>query len=161
MGISIYEYTDSDAVRSCLGLDSSDCPDSVFEDSNMDMQLEAELSVWLPTHAAIAAAGIEAAATDAEILKYNYLVLYSQFYCAYQISKRPMQFIRLQGDGKAQMARFETAIKNVTPFALAEMVKYKTLLNNAVNGGTGYSTDVKVVGISTPAVDPVTGDGLI
>lgn len=161
MGISIYAYTNSDAVRSSLGMDAGDCPDRNFEDSNMDMQLEADLNTWVPTHATIDSEGVQTGASAAQIAKRNYLILYSQFFCAYQIAKRPMQFIRLHGDGKSQMARFETAFKEVAPAALAEMEKYKNLLSNAVSGGTGYSTSLKVVGISTPAVDPVTGDGLI
>ncbi len=161
MSVGITPYTETSAVVTSLGLDSNDCPDAVFVDSKMDVQLLVELDQWLPTHKAVFDTGAGSGASVAEKLNRNYLTLYAQFFCAVQIAKRPMQFIQTHGDGKAEMSRFKEALENTRGSVTSEMLKYQNLLNAAVNGVSGDSSNIAVVGLSIPSADPVTGDGLI
>ncbi len=152
------DYTNYDSIRGCLGLDSDDCPDEIIRDSNLWLELEVDLGSWLPTHATIYADGIaEAATADEEKLK-NYLVLYSQWYCAHELVSRFLLHAQIVTDGKAQINRFSNMkLPEAKTMAAGRMARYRTLLDEEVNGVSSPVSTPIVFAISQPDYDPVTG----
>lgn len=153
---AITSYTTTEAVRSCLGIDKSDCPDSYMVDSNLELELLVDLDSWLPTHATIFAEG-NAASPTADQKKYrNVLCLYSQWFGAYQIAIRPLTFPQIITDGKNQINRFPKAdLERIAALAASKMAQYKGILDEEVNGNTATST-LPIILVSSPDTDPVT-----
>ena len=52
MAAALTSYTNTAAVRACLGVDEQDCPDSILLDSNLSLELLVDLDEWLSGHAA-------------------------------------------------------------------------------------------------------------
>ena len=151
----VTSYATTEAIRGCLGIDQHDCPDRVIIDSRLELELEVDLDGWLDTHTALYEAGILSSATaDAKRVK-NYILLYSQWFCAYEMASRFLLTPQIVSDGKNQMNRFSKIdLDRVKDLAAARMSKYKTLLDEDVNGAT--TSVPSLLAISVPDFDPVT-----
>lgn len=151
----ITAYTDTDAIRACLGVDSHDAGDDLIVNSNLELELTVDLDVWLSTHATVWSDGNASGASIEEKLHRNYLVLYSQWFCAYELASRFLTFPQIVTDGKNQINRFANVeLEKVQALAADRMAKYRGLLDEAVNGTVTAS--IPVVTISSPTLDPVT-----
>lgn len=149
-------YTNTAAIRGCLGIDLQDCSDDTILESNLELELLVDLDGWLPTHAAIHAAGKVNTATAEERHLWNVLQLYAQWFCAFEVVSRFMLLPQIVTDGKNQLNRFPNVdLKDAKAEAAARMAKYRGLLDEEVNGATAVSS-LPLVAISTPAYDPVT-----
>lgn len=148
-------YTNTAAIRGCLGIDAQDCTDDMIITSNLELELEVDLDGWLPTHAAIYDAGKVSTATADERHQLNLLQLYAQWFCAFEMVSRQLLVPQIVTDGKNQMNRFGIDLKEAKAEAAARMAKYRGLLDEEVNGATAVSA-LPLVAISTPAYDPVT-----
>lgn len=49
-------YTNTDAIRGCLGITENELYDEMIVSSRFDLQLEVDLDTWLPGHGALASA---------------------------------------------------------------------------------------------------------
>lgn len=154
--VQVTQYTDTDAIRGSLGADASDVGDQLISSSNIELELLVDLDTWLPTHAAVFLAGNQPAASDADVAKKNYIRLYSQWFCAYELASRFLLFPQIISDGKNQMNRFaQIDLDKVKGNASARMAKYRGLLNASVNL-VAASGGVAIVKKSVPDFDPVT-----
>jgi len=148
-------YTTAEAIRGSIGVDTEDCPDNLIVDSNLELEIEVDLDGWLPTHATIFSEGNEAAATITQKLYKNYLVLYAQWFGAYEMASRFLLVPQIVSDGKNQINRFANVeLEKVKLEAAARMAKYRGLLDEAINGGETAS--IPVLLRSAPGYDPVT-----
>ena len=152
----ITSYTTTEAIRGCLGIDADDCTDNFIVDSNLELEILADLSDWLSTHATIFSDGNASGATGEEKLLRDYLVLYSQWFGATEMAARFLTFPQIVTDGKNQMNRFaKMDLEKVMGMAAQRMAKYRNKLDELVNGAvTGTFNPLKV---SIPDYDPVTG----
>jgi len=155
--VALCSYTSTEAVRACLGLDSSDCSDKALADSEVALELIVWLDSAMPGHAATFAAGRASGATDDERTTKDLLTLYAQWFCAYEVALRPLQILQAAGDGKNQMRRFDVDMSEVRKIAGAKKAHYFGLLDEALNGTAQTTEPVSQVSASTPAYDPVTG----
>lgn len=109
-------YTDTDAVRSVLGITEEDIKDDDLVARDLLRELRIDLNTWLPTHAAIYAYGDLTTPTDTQVTQYDLLVTYAKYYCALLVARSTLALAAAQqvGDGKNTMARF-------TPFSLQQL----------------------------------------
>lgn len=151
-------YTDSDAVRSALGVESfsdqnlqRELPDTMFSSQDFARQLRAALYSWVPTHADIIAAG-DAPGTDEEVHYADLVRNYSLYWCAWRAAMMAYATRRNVGDGKSELQRFE-----VDWLKLAEEMKKlfedaQDELMEALNPATTIAFAKRV----EPDYDPVT-----
>ena len=152
----ITAYTDTNAIRGSLGVDDQDCPDSLIVQSNLELELEVDLYEWLPTHAAIFSVGSQTGADISDAVKKNYLLLYAQWYCAYELACRFLAFPQIVSDGKNQLNRFaKLDLEVVKQNAASRMAKYKGKLD-ALENNVVAAAGLSILAISTPGYDPVT-----
>ena len=156
MAIAITAYTDSDRVRSALGLDLSDVKETLLAASGLDISLTFDLDEWLPNHAALYAAGSAPAASTGDIKIMNAIKLYAQWYCAWELSGKKLAFVQIFTDGKAGMNRFDIDLDSLRAMSEAEKNKWKDLLAELA-GQTVVASSYNPLGISTPTFDPITG----
>lgn len=151
-------YTTTEAVRGCLGVDPNDCPDSLMIDSRLDLELKVNLGGWLPDHATLYAAGTASGApAEAEAIS-DRLVLYSQWFCALEVANRPMTVPQITTDGKAQIDRFKVDLKRVSDLCAAKVAQYRSELEQLVNGETPVVAGLPTTLLTTslPDADPIT-----
>ncbi|WP_422451846.1 hypothetical protein [Endozoicomonas sp. ALC066] len=141
------DYTSTEAIRACLGVDDSDVPDSYIIDSSMQVELELNLDEWLPDHASI----ITGTDRSAKLLK-----IYSQWYCGYLLTQRPMAMVQEFTDGKSGMKRFNLNQDSLIDSALSQAEHYKKLLQKEQGLTDSTVENFSFISISTPTVDPVT-----
>jgi hypothetical protein len=150
------KYTDTDAVRACLGIDAQDCPDAYMVDSLVEVELTVALDDWLPTHETIYTDGKAAAATDTQKRQKSLLGLYSQWFCAAEMSARLLTFLRTTSDGKNQAVRYDVDLEKVRKAAEGKMAKYQGVLDVEVNGASDTSTSPgSLLSLSLPTSDTV------
>lgn len=149
-------YTTYEAVRGSLGVTSEDCSDSVIVESNLELELEVDLDTWLPTHATIYEDGMAEVATASEHRLANTLLLYAQWFCAYELAGRLLLYPQIVTDGKAQINRFTMDLERAQQLAGTRMAKYKAVLNETVNGASTSLQSAVVMAVSVPDYDPVT-----
>jgi hypothetical protein len=109
-------YTNSDAVRAALGIETDDLqkelPDHMFVNQNMERQLRAALYAWLPTYASIVAAADavdpdESGDTDFATLYQGDLVRnYCLFWAAWRAAEMAYFARRKVSDGRSEVERF-------------------------------------------------------
>ena len=151
----VTSYATTEAIRGCLGIDEQDCPDRVIIDSRLELELEVDLDGWLSAHDTLYAAGILSGATADEKRVKNYILLYAQWFCAYEMASRFLLTPQIVSDGKNQINRFaKIDLDKVKDLAAARMAKYKTLLDEDVNGAV--TSIPSLLAISVPEFDPVT-----
>lgn len=154
--VKITEYTDTDKIRSALGFDASDARDALLSAAGLDISLEHDLDEWLPTHAAIWAAGTAGTVTASEKKLAQALGMYAQWFCAHLVASKQMLFIQIFSDGKSQMNRFDIDVDSVRLMCEAERNAWKDKLQE-LDGQTPTASSFNPVGISTPTFDPITG----
>jgi len=153
--IQVTRYTTSDAIRGSLGVDPQDCSDEVIASSNLEVELEVDLDGWLPTHDTLFTAGAATGATGAEKTTKNLILLYAQWFCAFELASRFLLFPQIVTDGKNQMNRFaKVDLDRVKDLAASRMNKYRKSLDELVNSSS--EGVLPIVSISTPSFDPVT-----
>lgn len=157
MSEAITAYTTTDAVRGAIGLTPSDIPDSSLIDQQLALELEADLASWLPTHATIYAAGLDAGATATQKLNTAYIQLYSQWFCASMLVAQMTLGIPMRvSDGKTEMQRFPSLdLEALMERVAARSALYKARLAESEGQQAVLSTTIMSIGI--PDYDPVTG----
>lgn len=151
------DYTSTEAIRGCLGLDASDLPDAYLVDSKVDLELTLDLDGWLPSHASLYAAGTAGGATAAAKAIADRIKLYAQWFGAYEMARRPLAFPQIVTDGKAQFDRFKVDLERLAALAAEKMAQHKGKLDELVNQAvvsTGLPTSL--VSVAVPGSDPIT-----
>jgi hypothetical protein len=153
--IQVTRYTTSDAIRGSLGVDPQDCSDEVIASSNLEVELEVDLDGWLPNHDALFTTGTATGATASEKTTKNLILLYSQWFCAFELASRFLLFPQIVTDGKNQMNRFaKVDLDRVKDLAASRMNKYKSSLDELVNSTT--QSVLPIISVAIPDNDPVT-----
>jgi len=157
MSEAITAYTNTDAVRGAVGLTPGDIPDSSLIDQQLALELEADLAAWLPDHATLYAAGLDAGATAAEKLSTAYIQLYAQWFCASMlVAQMTLGIPMMISDGKTEMQRFPSLdLEALMARVSARSALYKTRLAESAGQAEVLSTSIMQVG--NPDYDPVTG----
>lgn len=157
MSEAITAYTTTAAIRGAVGLTDSDLPDSVLVDQQLGLELEADLTVWLPDYATLYSTGVGAGATAADKLVAAYIQLYSQWFCAAQlVSLMTLGIPMMISDGKSEMRRFPTMdLDELMLRVSAKRDAYRTLLLESQGQEAVASTSI--MQLSIPDYDPVTG----
>jgi hypothetical protein len=157
MSEAITAYTTTDAVRGAIGLTPNDIPDASLIDQQLALELEADLSVWLPTHAALYAAGIASGAASADKLKAAYINLYAQWFCASSVvTQMTLGIPMMVSDGKSELQRFTSLDLDAL---MERVVGRRDLYRNKLAEGEGQAAvlSVSIMQAGVPAYDPVTG----
>lgn len=152
-------YTDSEGVRSVIGVDDRDIPDEMLSSRKLDVELLLDLSRWLPNHASVYSYLDAPSPTDAQVIQARILQVYSQYYCALLVSRSTLPLAAAQqvGDGKNALSRF-------TPFNLqalqdqlaAKVAELKQQLTEAVTPEVTAAPFTQFVGVGQD-YDPVIG----
>lgn len=149
-------YTTTQAVRGCLGVDANDCPDAYMVDSLLDVELLIDLGRWLPTHATLYSEGTTGTPTAAQSTIANCIKLYAQWFCALEMTKRPLTVPQIATDGKAQLDRFKVDLERLTNLAAGQVAKYRDLLVELVDGETpAVGLGISLVSVAAPGSDPI------
>jgi hypothetical protein len=149
-------YTTTQAVRGCLGIDVNDCPDTYMVDSQVALELKLDLDGWLPTHAALYTAGTTGSPTAPQTAISDRIKLYAQWFVALEFANRPLTVPQINTDGKAQIDRFKVDLAKVAELAAAKVAKYKAELVSVIGGGAVTAPYANYVSVATPGSDPVT-----
>ena len=149
-------YTNTDAVRGCLGVDQDDCPDRYMVDSQVALELSLDLDGWLPTHATLFTAGTTGTPLPAAKAIADRIKLYAQWFVTLEFANRPLAVPQIVTDGKAQLDRFKVDLSKVAELAAGKVAKYKNELQGAVDGSQTVAPYTNYVNVATPGADPVT-----
>ncbi len=154
--LPITVYTSTDAVRGAIGLTDNELLDETLVNQGIDDELTVDLDNWLPTHAALFAAGIAGSATDDEKRVVTYIQLYSQWFVSAQIlTVMSLTIPQSISDGQNEMRRFQqTDLDALRTAAVGRMAIYRKYLSDEI-GAVVLSSPVLVVG-GRPTYDPVT-----
>ena len=157
MSEAITAYTTTDAIRGAIGLTSSEVTDAMLVDQNLALELENDLLGWMPTPAALYAAGLASGATAPEKQQAALLVLYAQWFCAAQaMTLMTLSIPQSIADGKDEMKRFQSMdLGALMDRAVTRRDMYKGQLQNTE--GTTSETSVSIMARGIPDYDPVTG----
>lgn len=149
-------YTNTDAVRGCLGVDKDDCPDRYMVDSQVELELSLDLDTWLSTHAALFTAGTTGTPSASAKATADRIKLYAQWFVALEFANRPLTVPQIVTDGKAQLDRFKVDLSKVAELAASKVAKYKNELQQTVDGANNVAPYTNYVTVATPGADPVT-----
>jgi len=147
-------YTDTDRIRSVLGVDDQDLSDTKITDRDLVKELRLDLLSWTPTHAALHAAGILNTATETEQSIADAITLFSTYFCAVLVIKSiQLSAPQAISDGKNSMSRFAVIDWQALTLYLKErMAFYKVFVQDSASAapvtvtynlfaGVGMSTD--------------------
>lgn len=154
---TVTNYTTTDAIRGCLGIDEDDCTDDTIVNSNLHKELLVDLDDWLPTHSTLFDAGKTSTATATDKRIQNLIALYSQWFCAYEVACRFLLVPQIVTDGKAQMNRYPNfKLEEMANQAAARRDKYRSLLDQEVNDAPDPIGSAALFSVVVPDYDPVT-----
>ena len=135
-------YTDTDAIRSVIGVDDADVPDEIITGQNMAMQMEYELDKIFPTHA-----------TDiySNVLIERKLQLWCMWFGGLRIAESPPAVAKRYSTGKDEFERFVIDWEALAAKARKKLAELEEdLVPTAV-------ANVTLMGKATPAYNPITG----
>jgi hypothetical protein len=153
-------YTDTDQIRSVLGISRKDLSDEQLVSRNLEKELQLDLSSWVPNHALIYSSANSGAATDIQQNMADSITLYSTYYCAKLVlTTLQMGLKKSISDGKNALNRFDTVDWDKLYDRMSERVtfyrQYVTANNQTISSVAPVSRVMfSIVGSSR---DPVTG----
>lgn len=142
-------YTDTDQIRSVLGIDDRDMTDAQIADRNLAKELRLDLVSWLATHATLNTSGTE---NEKDALN-----LYCTYFCAALVAVSvQMAAPQKVSDGKDSLDRFATIDwANITR-KLNERTEFYRKLMQQLMGETTVTTTYSLFSAVGLANDPVT-----
>lgn len=148
--------TTSEAIRAVLGVseDSQELPDSVFEDMELDIEIELQMETWLLEMAntsisAVLASGPARARTAIPLCaKYLGALIMLPSLLTYTASK--------QSDGQDEFQRQDRDLEQLREDLLALLSKYQAIILEALEA-TASALPFQVIGRAIPNYDPITG----
>lgn len=151
-------YTDTDRVRSVLGVDEKDVSDSSITARDLEKELRLDLLSWMPAHSTLHGTGSSSAASDTEQSLADAITLFSTYYCAVLVVKS-LQLAAPQtvSDGKNTMSRFATMDWQQLTFHLKERLAfYKVFIQNSASSSTPTAPVYNPFQGALLSIDPVT-----
>lgn len=102
-------YTTTEKIRAALGVSAKELSDEIMTGLQLDIQLEVELDVIVPTHDAIKTAGTAGGASAAQIKAWKQLQVLTQYVGALILDdNRQMWSAQKVSDGDFDMQRFSS-----------------------------------------------------
>ena len=154
-------FTTTEAVRGALGVDSTDLKDQQILDADLATELGLELSSWCGGYAAKIAPPTPVTAEQLNLQAA--LQSYCKWYCALEYARKPLTFVQLYGDGKAEMRRFTNfdwdTLINTCVAKVAHCKAMAILLDPAAT--TAQTPELSMIAGVTPTYDPVTNVGAV
>lgn len=149
-------YTDTDRIRSILGVSDQDIKDDQITARGLSKELRLDLLSWAPAHEALYYAGSLGSATDMEQSLADSLTLYSTYFCTVLVVKS-LQLSAPQSisDGKNSMNRFATMDwQGLTLHLKERLAFYKVFIQDAASATPVVPVYNPFAGIAL-ATDPV------
>lgn len=153
-------YTDTDQVRSVLGLTDKDLDDAQLVSRRLDIELKLDLVSWLPTYDALYLAGQEDEAEAEAVTIADALAMYSTYFCAGLVGMSiPLGAMQSISDGKNSLSRFTPLMwQELIATAQERAAFYKNLLQELVSSATGAVVNYAQLTIVGQSPDPVLGE---
>jgi len=137
-----------------VGVKVKEVPDTMFTDQQMERQLKTALYGWLPTHETLYDTGSASGATADEEYLRDLVVSYCLFFCAVRVVEMVLALRKIVGDGKSEVQRFDTDLKDLLKVFNDRRDEAQGLLEALVNAS---NTDgAQYFGKASPGYDPVT-----
>jgi hypothetical protein len=135
-------YTNTDAIRSAIGVDDADVSNAMITSQDMTLQMNVALTKFLPTHVVdfAASATVE-----------NQLRLWCMWYGAWRLAESPPAVPKRLSTGKDEYERFPINWKELAKNARAHLDELEEALV-PTTGGSGLT----IMGKATPDSDPIT-----
>jgi len=157
MAINISVYTNTDAIRSSMGVDDVEIPDEKMSALHLEEELLLDLSIWLPNAQQIFDdAEFSAVPTLDQIQKGRTLKLFSQWFCAARALSIWLYYPQRISDGVQDMRRFSNLdLDELAKNAEKTANKYKGILLGLEGTPIQFHA---LLGKASPNYDPVTGN---
>lgn len=150
-------YTTSEQIRAVLGLGAIELPDALLTDLGVEDQLYLRLERVYSDHAALAAIIQNGGETAEQRATWRALVLFTAYEAACSLLPQFQMIVAKRiTDGDADMHRFGP--DNLAQFCdniRGKRDEYITLLNPTYFSANAFS----LIGVASPAFDPVTNEG--
>jgi hypothetical protein len=158
MTVSFLALTDTDEIRSAIGVDLTDLTDDIIVDRKPEEDLESDLLMWVPTYATIISEGVTGTPTTAQRLKFLKLKIYARYFLSAIVTSSGINSIlQKKSDGANEAIRYTNVKLSELTEALykrADQAKADLLYLIAEEDSTIYSP----FGTAPPAYDPVTNE---
>lgn len=151
-------YTDTDFLRSLLGVSEKDLPDKRLIDRNLEKELSMDITSWMSNHAAISNLVNMGTATESEVATMDAITMYSAYFCAKLIiPSLQLGVAQAISDGKNSMDRFSAVDWDKLNDRMSERVAfYKKIAQGYMSLPEPSQTTFSPFSIANPASDPVT-----
>ena len=159
--IPLLGVTNSDAVRTALGVSDEELNDEYIESSEVAIELQEDLADWCSLSISDLIDNFESSTPDADKLRQLRLIsLYAKYFCAYTIAQAAdLLFVERQGDGQNDSQRSRrTSYNDLLNRLSASMNKYRDMVN--ASAGDPVSSPASVFSGVIPGFDPVTYEEL-
>lgn len=153
-------YTDTDQIRSVLGISRKDLSDEQLISRNLEKELQLDLSSWVPNHATIYSQAYSGVATDIQQNMSDSITLYSTYYCAKLVlTTLQMGLKKSISDGKNALNRFDAVDWDKLYDRMSERVTFyrQYVVQNNTTVATTAPVSRIMFSISGSSRDPVTG----
>lgn len=159
IGTSI-AYTTTEAVRGALGVDAVDLKDQQILEAELDVELALDLASWCPDFAGKLSPAEPA--TETQLALRDALRSYAKWFCALEYIRKPLAFIQLEGDGKAERRRFTNFDwAQLTEYCAVKVAAYKAMVATLDPTVAPAADSYSLLGRVEPTYDPVTNEGAV
>ncbi len=152
MTVAVTVYSDTDRIRAALGVDEADVSDDVLIDMQLELEVEVDLTAWIPGFDPITE-------VLSDPLAIKMMPLYVAAFCAFTaLDGRELLYPYLFKDGKAETRRFQVDLQKLKDDLAAKVAKWKAAIIKA-EGLTAVSAGTAsfIFGSAPPDYDPVAG----
>lgn len=161
--MEILKLTDSDSVRTALGVTDKDVSEEYFDQSDLETELELQLHSWLPDYTSIVATAVSGSPTTDEERAFSHLCMYAKYFCADVVSKSTNFMVaQMESDGENEYQRYQdNKLEKLIDSIHRKISKHRAFL--ADYAASTFSADEEVTtysqfGKASPSSDPVTGE---
>ena len=161
--MEILKLTDSDSVRTALGVTDKDVSEEYFDQSDLETELELQLHSWLPDYISIVTTAVSGSPTADEERAFSHLCMYAKYFCADVVSKSTNFMVaQMESDGENEYQRYQdNSIDKLVGSIRRKLATHRDFLANYAV--TAFSADAETTtysqfGKATPAYNPVTGE---
>ena len=157
---SILGITDTDKVRSTLGISDNDLSDSEMDYRTIELELKLKLNRDGVDYSTIITEGVSSTnPTVEEEAQYDNLAMYALYFCTVLIVPRlKLAATQKVGDGDNTLERFlNPKFDDMEAKYNSKASFYKTQLSDLINNTTTTTVGVSPLSGAPPTYDPVTG----
>lgn len=148
-------FTTTEAVRGALGVDAIDLKDQQILDAELDIELGIDLASWCPDFAAKLSPADPATVDQLQLQAA--LRSYCKWYCALEYIRKPLAFVQLASDGKAEQRRFTNVDwEKMAEYCAAKVQTYRAAVAALDPTATKASGSYGLLARVPPLYDPIT-----